>query len=140
MLGGQAFNVLADGQSTTVTADTAGVIDVSQFVDATVRISASLTNQVADNVDLIDALQIIKHIAGTEVLAGTALIAADVTGDGNVTAADVTEMVSIMARQKDADLVLVDSNGQSSFDIGSEDLQLTGVVLGDVNGTYADIL
>ena len=140
LLGGQAFNVLADGQSTTVTADTAGVIDVSQFVDATVRISASLTNQIADNVDLIDALQIIKHIAGTELLAGTALIAADVTGDGNVTAADVTEMVSIMARQKDADLVLVDSNGQSSFDIGSEDLQLTGVVLGDVNGTYADIL
>ena len=140
LLGGQAFNVLADGQSTTVTADTAGVIDVSQFVDATVRISASLTNQVADNVDLIDALQIIKHIAGTEVLTGTALNAADVTGDGNVTAADVTEMVSIMARQKDADLVLVDSNGQSSFDIGSEDLQLTGVVLGDVNGTYADIL
>ena len=110
-------------QSTTVTADTAGVIDVSQFVDATVRISASLTNQIADVVDPIDALQIIKHIAGTEVLASTALIAADVTGDGNVTAADVTEMVSIMARQKDADLVLVDSNGQSSFDIGSEDLQ-----------------
>jgi hypothetical protein len=140
VLDGQTFSVLADGQSTSVTADTAGVINVSQFVDATVRISASLTNQVADNVDLIDALQIIKHIAGTEVLSGTALIAADVTGDGNVTAADVTEMVSIMARQKDADLVLVDSNGRSSFDIGSEDLQLTGVVLGDVNGTYADIL
>ncbi|MGB0342729.1 MAG: dockerin type I domain-containing protein [Parvibaculales bacterium] len=140
VLDGQAFSVLADGQSTTVTADTAGVIDVSQFVDATVRISASLTNQLADNVDLIDALQIVKHIAGTQSLTGSALIAADVTGDGNVNSADVTELVSILASQKDADLVLVDANGRTSFDVGSQDLQLTGVVLGDVNGTYADIL
>ena len=140
VLNGQAFSVLADGQSTTVTADTAGVIDVSQFVDATVRISASLTNQLADNVDLIDALQIVKHIAGTQSLTGSALIAADVTGDGNVNSADVTELVSILASQKDADLVLVDANGRTSFDVGSQDLQLTGVVLGDVNGTYADIL
>lgn len=140
VLDGQAFSVLADGQPIMVTADTAGVIDVSQFVDATVRISASLTNQLADNVDLIDALQIVKHIASTQVLTGSALIAADVTGDGNVNSADVTELVSILASQKDADLVLVDANGRTSFDVGSQDLQLTGVVLGDVNGTYADIL
>ena len=140
VIAGQTFNVFSDGQSESVTADMAGVIDVSQFVDSTVRISASLTNRLVDNVDLIDALQIIKHISGVNILTGNSFLAADVTSDGNVNADDLTELVSILVNQKDADLVLVKDNGDTSFDVGTQDFQLTGFVLGDVNGTYADIL
>lgn len=140
VLAGQNFSVLADGQSTSLTSDVAGVIDLSQFIGSTVRVSATLENKVADNVDLIDALQIVKHLDGSEVLSGSALLAADVNADGIINATDVTELLSILVRQKDADLVLFDGNGASSFDVSNESTQLTGVVIGDVNGTYADIL
>ena len=140
VLAGQNFSVLADGQSTSLTSDVVGVIDLSQFIGSTVRVSATLENKVADNVDLIDALQIVKHLDGSEVLSGSALLAADVNADGIINATDVTELLSILVRQKDADLVLFDGNGASSFDVSNESTQLTGVVIGDVNGTYADIL
>jgi hypothetical protein len=103
-------------------------------------VSASLENKLAENVDLIDALQIVKHIDGSEILSGSALLAADVIADGIINANDVSELLSILVRQKDADLVLFDGNGASSFDVSNESTQLTGVVIGDVNGTYVDIL
>ena len=140
VLAGQNFSVLADGQSSSLTSDVAGVIDLSQFIGSTVRVSATLENKVADNVDLIDALQIVKHLDGSEVLSGSAILAADVNADGIINATDVSELLSILVRQKDADLVLFDGNGASSFDVSNESTQLTGVVIGDVNGTYADIL
>jgi hypothetical protein len=140
VLAGQNFSVLADGQSTSLTSDFAGVIDLSQFIGSKVRVSASLENKLAENVDLIDALQIVKHLDGSEILSGSALLAADVTADGIINANDVSELLSILVRQKDADLVLFDGNGASSFDVSNESTQLTGVVIGDVNGTYADIL
>jgi hypothetical protein len=140
VLAGQNFSVLADGQSTSLTSDFAGVIDLSQFIGSKVRVSASLENKLAENVDLIDALQIVKHIDGSEILSGSALLAADVIADGIINANDVSELLSILVRQKDADLVLFDGNGASSFDVSNESTQLTGVVIGDVNGTYVDIL
>jgi hypothetical protein len=68
-------------------------------------------------------------------------VAADVDQSGTVNITDAVEVLKmIVGLTSTAKLLAVDSAGASDLTIASGTLDLTAVVLGDVDGSYADII
>ena len=92
-------------------------------------------------VNISDAVAILKHIVGIETVSGTAAVAADVDQSGTVNITDAVEVLKmIVGLTSTAKLLAIDSSGESDLTIASGTVDLTAVVLGDVDGSYADII
>jgi len=115
---------------------------LGRYVAETVEITAALGTATAESgINISDAVTILKQIVGLTSLTGNAAVAADVNGDGSINISDaVTTLKTIVGLESNATMVLVDASGNSSFDVGSGVVDLTAVVLGDVDGSYADII
>jgi hypothetical protein len=92
-------------------------------------------------VNISDAVAILKHIVGIETVSGFAAVAADVDQSGSVNITDAVEVLKmIVGLTSTAKLLAVDSSGASDLTVSSGTVDLTAVVLGDVDGSYADII
>ena len=138
----QDFTVTVGSATSTVTSSAAGQLDLGSYVGETVEITATLGTATAESgINISDAVTILKQIVGLTSLTGNAAVAADVNGDGSINISDaVTTLKTIVGLESNATMVLVDASGGSSFDVGSGAVDLTAVVLGDVDGSYADII
>ena len=138
----QDFTVTVGSATSTVTSSAAGQLDLGSYVGETVEITAALGTATAESgINISDAVTILKQIVGLTSLTGNAAVAADVNGDGSINISDaVTTLKTIVGLESNATMVLVDASGGSSFDVGSGAVDLTAVVLGDVDGSYADII
>ena len=138
----QGFTVTVGSATSTVTSSDAGQLDLGSYVGETVEITAALGTATAESgINISDAVTILKQIVGLTSLTGNAAVAADVNGDGSINISDaVTTLKTIVGLESNATMVLVDASGGSSFDVGSGVVDLTAVVLGDVDGSYADII
>jgi len=138
----QDFTVTVGSATSTVTSSAAGQLDLGSYVGETVEITATLGTATAESgINISDAVTILKQIVGLTSLTGNAAVAADVNGDGSINISDaVTTLKTIVGLESNATMVLVDASGGSSFDVSSGAVDLTAVVLGDVDGSYADII
>ena len=138
----QDFTVTVGSATSTVTSSAAGQLDLGSYVGETVEITAALGTATAESgINISDAVTILKQIVGLTSLTGNAAVAADVNGDGSINISDaVTTLKTIVGLESNATMVLVDASGGSSFDVSSGAVDLTAVVLGDVDGSYADII
>ena len=138
----QDFTVTVGSATSTVTSSAAGQLDLGSYVGETVEITATLGTATAESgINISDAVTILKQIVGLTSLTGNAAVAADVNGDDSINISDaVTTLKTIVGLESNATMVLVDASGGSSFDVGSGIVDLTAVVLGDVDGSYADII
>jgi len=124
----------------TVTSSSAGQLLLSSYIAGTVEIDASIAGGSA-GVNITDAVLILKHIVGLDTLTGNAAIAADVDQNGAVNISDAVGVLKlIVGLTSHAQLALVDSTGSESLDISSGTFDLTALILGDVDGGYADII
>ena len=138
----QSMTVTVGTTTSSVTSSSAGQVDLSAYIGSEIELSASLSSGSATSgVNISDAVAILKHIVGIETVSGTAAVAADVDQSGTVNITDAVEVLKmIVGLTSTAKLLAVDSAGASDLTIASGTLDLTAVVLGDVDGSYADII
>ncbi len=106
------------------------------------QLEASIGNSTAESgINITDAVSILKDIVGLTDLTGNAAVAADVNADGVVNISDaVLTLKTIVGLETTATLVAVDSSGSADLTVVGPTMSLVGVVLGDVDGSYADII
>ncbi|MDA9006480.1 dockerin type I repeat-containing protein [Litoricola sp.] len=138
----QAMTVTVGGTTSAVTSSSAGQVDLGAYLGSTIELSASLAGASSSSgVNISDAVAILKHIVGIESVSGSAAVAADVDQSGAVNITDAVEVLKmIVGLTSTAKLLAVDSAGESSLTISSGTVDLTAVVLGDVDGSYSDII
>lgn len=138
----QDFTATAGSSTTTVSTDASGQVDLSAYVGQVITLEASIGNATAESgINIADAVSILKDIVGLTSLTGDAAIAADVNGDGVVNISDaVKTLKTIVGLETSAKLVAVDSDGETELTVVGPTMDLTGIVLGDVDGSYADII
>lgn len=138
----QAMTVTVGGTTSAVTSSSAGQVDLGAYLGSTIELSASLASASSSSgVNISDAVAILKHIVGIESVSGSAAVAADVDQSGAVNITDAVEVLKmIVGLTSTAKLLAVDSVGESSLTISSGTVDLTAVVLGDVDGSYSDII
>ena len=138
----QAMTVAVGDSTTSVTSSSGGQVDLGAYVSSTIELSASLSSSSASSgVNISDAVAILKHIVGIETVSGFAAVAADVDQSGSVNITDAVEVLKmIVGLSSTAKLLVVDSAGESNLTVASGTVDLTAVVLGDVDGSYADII
>ena len=138
----QAMTVAVGGGTASVTSSSGGQVDLGAYVGSTIELSASLSSSSATSgVNISDAVAILKHIVGIETVSGFAAVAADVDQSGSVNITDAVEVLKmIVGLTSTSKLLAVDSSGESDLTVSSGTIDLTAVVLGDVDGSYADII
>jgi hypothetical protein len=138
----QAMTVAVGDSTASVTSSSGGQVDLGAYVGSTIELSASLSSSSATSgVNISDAVAILKHIVGIETVSGFAAVAADVDQSGSVNITDAVEVLKmIVGLTSTSKLLAVDSSGESDLIVSSGTVDLTAVVLGDVDGSYADII
>ena len=138
----QAMTVAVGDSTASVTSSSGGQVDLGAYVGSTIELSASLSSSSASSgVNISDAVAILKHIVGIETVSGFAAVAADVDQSGSVNITDAVEVLKmIVGLTSTSKLLAVDSSGESDLTVSSGTIDLTAVVLGDVDGSYADII
>lgn len=138
----QSMTVTVGTTTSSVTSSSAGQVDLSAYIGSEIELSASLSSGSATSgVNISDAVAILKHIVGIESVSGSAAVAADVDQSGSVNITDAVEVLKmIVGLTSTSKLLAVDSSGESDLTVSSGTIDLTAVVLGDVDGSYADII
>lgn len=138
----QEMTVAVGDSTASVTSSASGQIDLGAYIGSTIELSASLSSSSSSSgVNISDAVAILKHIVGIESVSGSAAVAADVDQSGSVNITDAVEVLKmIVGLTSTAKLLAIDSSGESDLTIASGTVDLTAVVLGDVDGSYADII
>ena len=138
----QDFTATTSSASATVSTNASGQVDLTAYVGQVISLEASIGNATAESgINITDAVTILKQIVGLTSLTGSALVAADVNGDGVVNISDaVKTLKTIVGLETSATLVAVDSSGSADLTVAGPAMDLTAVVLGDVDGSYADII
>ena len=67
-------------------------------------------------------------------------LSADVDQSGTVNISDAVSVLKIIVGLSPAQMSLLDSTGGEELDISAGLFDLTAVILGDVDGSYADII
>jgi hypothetical protein len=138
----QDFTATTSSASATVSTNASGQVDLTAYVGQVISLEASIGY--ASNVsgiNISDAVTILKQIVGLTSLTGSAEIAADVNQDSVINIADaVLTLKTIVGLETSATLVAVDSSGSADLTVAGPTMDLTAVVLGDVDGSYADII
>jgi hypothetical protein len=136
------FTATTSSKSEPVSTDEFGRVDLTAYVAQVISLETSIENETEySGIEIGDAVTILKHIVGLTSLTGSARVAADVNGDGDVTIADaVLTLKTIVGLEDSATLVAVDSSGRADLTVTGPTMDLTAVVLGDVDGSYADII
>lgn len=129
----------ASGTNVTSTSvdNSSGTVVLTDFVGETISLTGTITNGVADNVDLLDVLALLDHISGTSTLTGGGLAAANANGDAEVDLIDALEILDIISSSTDATVVVTDDNFQSTFEVTSGAMDLQAYVVGDVLGDFS---
>ena len=127
-----------------------GKLDFTNVSDGTYTASYKLTDGQTDSI--INALDVSGILDISSGLNGSPTnkqkLTADLTGDGNINALDVSAVLDLSSglNNSGATAVLRDASASNpfstkSFSVSSgSDITLSAYVLGDLNGTYADIL
>jgi len=138
----QEMTVAVGETTSTVTSSAGGQVDLGAYIGSTIELSASLSSSSSSSgVNITDAVAILKHIVGIETVSGSAAVAADVDQSGSINITDAVEVLKmIVGLTSTAKLLAVDSSGGSDLTVSSGAVDLTAVVLGDVDGSYADII
>ena len=127
----QAFTV-----STGTDADSDGKGDTTATVTSTASGQLTLTDYIAGSVE-IDAT--IDTAANAGITTDQTL-SADVDQSGTVNISDAVSVLKIIVGLSPAQMSLLDSTGGEELDISAGLFDLTAVILGDVDGSYADII
>jgi hypothetical protein len=142
VIASQAMTVIVGETTSSVTSSSDGQVDLGAYIGSTIELSASLGGSSSSSgVNITDAVAILKHIVGIESVSGFAAVAADVDQSGAVNISDAVEVLKmIVGLTSTAKLLAVDSAGESALTISTGTADFTAVVLGDVDGSYADII
>ena len=127
-----------------------GIVDLLGVSDGTYTASYKLTDGQTDSI--INALDVSGILDISSGLNGSPTnkqkLTSDLNGDGNINALDVSAVLDLSSglNNSGATAVLRDASASNpfstkSFSVSSgSDITLSAYVLGDLNGTYADIL
>ncbi len=142
VIASQAMTVIVGETTSSVTSSSDGQVDLGAYIGSTIELSASLGGSSSSSgVNITDAVAILKHIVGIESVSGFAAVAADIDQSGAVNITDAVEVLKmIVGLTSTAKLLAVDSAGESALTISTGTADFTAVVLGDVDGSYADII
>jgi hypothetical protein len=124
-----------------VTTGASGIVNLDAYITETVNIVTTLPGAVGGAVDLLDVLKMLDHISGNiDPLTQGAFVAADMDSNGTIDLLDALAVLTVISQETDASMVLVDDTYSRDIEITGEPLDLQAVIIGDVLGTYADML
>jgi subtilisin family serine protease len=140
----EALLTLNDLQEQTSAADT-GAYEFAGLLDQQHTIKIEKFDDIDDSIRAYDASLILSHVLGTQTLTGSALVSADVTGDGSVSTQDAAKIAEVAAG-----LSTVPFPNQASawrfepaerqFNSLTADFaaaDFTGLFMGDVSGNWS---
>ena len=106
--------------------------------------SSSVAHSSDINLDFSGDVQaLVDHISGKTTLSSSASVtaAADFNESGSVDLADASSLANAIVSQSGSNLILYGSNDLSTINISpAAALNLNAILLGDVNGSYANAL
>jgi|SaaInl5LU_22_DNA_1037371.scaffolds.fasta_scaffold10874_2 hypothetical protein len=124
-----------------VTTDASGIVNLDAYVSQTVNIVATVPGAVSGAVDLLDVLKMLDHISGNiDPLTQGAFVAADMDSNDTIDLLDALAVLKVISEETDASMVLVDDTYSRDIEITGDPIDLQAVIIGDVLGTYADML
>ena len=145
----QAFTVStgtdadSDGKgdtTATVTSTASGQLTLTDYIAGSVEIDATIDTAALAGITITDAVLVLKSIVGLVDLTTDQTLSADVDQSGTVNISDAVSVLKIIVGLSPAQMSLLDSTGGEELDISAGLFDLTAVILGDVDGSYADII
>jgi hypothetical protein len=145
----QAFTVStgadadSDGKgdtTATVTSTASGQLTLTDYIAGSVEIDATIDTAANAGITITDAVLVLKSIVGLVDLTTDQTLSADVDQSGTVNISDAVSVLKIIVGLSPAQMSLLDSTGGEELDISAGLFDLTAVILGDVDGSYADII
>jgi hypothetical protein len=140
------YQVILPGENLTetVTTTASGSMVFGQFSNGqTYKIYKSLLNSdINSHINIgTDVQALADHLSGKLPITGAGLAAADYDGSGVVNMTDGAALIKGILQGDGSELVLVDSSGSSSITLAAGgNFTLSGVVLGDLDASYASAL
>lgn len=97
--------------------------------------------QVGEDINLLDLQAMADHVSGKNILTSFAVASADIDQSGKVNLLDGIQLARSLDGNVSPKLILVDSLGSNEVEIWpGANLYLTGVIIGDVDGSYTSII
>lgn len=142
-----AATVFLDGMRTAFTDGATGAFAFGGVPQGQHTVTASKSDGINASIRVFDASLVLSHVVGTATLTGDALVAADVTGNGEVTEQDAAKILEVadglrgvpFQNQTSPWAFVPDSLRIDDLTADATGQDFRGVFIGDVSGNWPDI-